>query len=275
MPASSALQVFGLEVLLLHPAMHLERADGGDQHHAVGRDAGLAALDVEEFLAAEVGAEARFGHDVIGELQGGRGRQHRVAAMGDVGEWAAMDEGGGAFQRLHEVRRQRILEQRGHRAMGLEIGGADRLAVAGIADDDVAEPVLEIVEIAGEAEDRHHLRRHRDVEAGLARIAVGDAAERAHDLAQRAVVHVHDAAPGDPPAVEAEAVAPIDVVVDQRGQQVMGRGDGVEIAGEMEVDVLHRDDLGIAAAGGAALHAERRARAKARAGTASPSCRCG
>src|SRR3546814_14745532 len=47
-----------------------------------------------------------------------------------------------------------------------------------------------------------------------------------------------------------------DVVVDQGRQQVVRRGDGVEVAGEVEVDVLHRHHLGVAAAGGAALHAE-------------------
>ena len=31
------LEVFLLEVVLLDAAMHLERADGGDQHHAIGR----------------------------------------------------------------------------------------------------------------------------------------------------------------------------------------------------------------------------------------------
>jgi hypothetical protein len=40
--------------------VHLERADGRDQHRAVGREPGLAALDVEKLLAAEVGAEAGF-----------------------------------------------------------------------------------------------------------------------------------------------------------------------------------------------------------------------
>ena len=54
----------------------------------------------------------------------------------------------------------------------------------------------------------------------------------------------------------AEPVAPVDVVVDHRGEQVVRRRDGVEVAGEVEVDVLHRHDLGIAAAGGAALDAE-------------------
>ena len=170
-----------------------------------------------------------------------------------------MDEGRRAFQRLHQVRRQRVLEQRRHRALRLEVGGAHRLAVAGIADDDVAEPLLEVVEIAGEAEDRHHLGRDRDVEAVLAREAVGDAAERRHDRAQRPVVHVDGATPGDAAAVEAERVAPIDVVVDQRREQIVRGADGVEVAGEMEVDVLHRHDLRVAAAGGAALHAEARA----------------
>ena len=39
--------------------------------------------------------------------------------------------------------------------------------------------------------------------------------------AQRAVVHVHDAAPGDAARVEAEGVAPVDVVVEHRRQQVV------------------------------------------------------
>ena len=100
------LEVLLLEVLLLDAAVHLERADGGDQHRAVGREPGLAALDVEELLAAEIGAEARLGHHVVAELERGRGRQHRVAAVRDVGERAAMDEGGRAFERLHQIGRR-------------------------------------------------------------------------------------------------------------------------------------------------------------------------
>ena len=250
------LEVFLLEVGLLHPTMHLERTDGGDQHHAVGRQTRLATLDVEEFLAAEIGAEAGFGDDVVGELERGGGRRHRVAAMRDVGERPAMDEGRRAFQRLHQVRRDRLLEQRRHGAVRLEILGEHRLAVAGIADDDFTEPLLQVVEIPGQAEDRHHFGGDRDVEAGLARIAVGDAAERTDYLAQRTVVHVHDAAPGDAARVDGERVAPIDVIVDQRRQQVMRRRYGVEVAGEVQIDVFHRNDLRVAAAGGAALHAE-------------------
>ncbi|MPN17470.1 hypothetical protein SDC9_164823 [bioreactor metagenome] len=49
------------------------------------------------------------------------------------------------------------------------------------------------------------------------------------------------------------------MVVQHGGQQVVGCADGVKIAGEVEVNVLHGDNLGVAAAGRAALNAEHRA----------------
>ena len=68
--------------------------------------------------------------------------------------------------------------------------GADRFAIARIGNDDIAESLFQIVEILGQAEDGHDFGCDRDVEPGFARITVGDSAEGADDLAQRAVVHV-------------------------------------------------------------------------------------
>src|SRR3990170_896455 len=64
------------------------------------------------------------------------------------------------------------------------------------------------------------------------------------------------AAPGDAADIDVERIAPIDMVVDHRREQIVGGADGMEIAGEMEVDVLHGHDLRVAAAGGAPLDAE-------------------
>ena len=86
-----------------------------------------------------------------------------------------------------------------------------------------------------------------------------DAAQAEHDVAERAVVHVEHALPHDAAGVEAQRVALKDVVVEHRGQQVVRGRDRVEVAGEVEVDVLHRHHLRMPAAGGAALHAEARA----------------
>ena len=49
------------------------------------------------------------------------------------------------------------------------------------------------------------------------------------------------------------------MVVQHGAEQVVCRGDRVHVAGEVQVDVLHRHDLRIAAAGRAALDAEHRA----------------
>ena len=51
----------------------------------------------------------------------------------------------------------------------------------------------------------------------------------------------------------------VDVVVHQRGQQVVRQRNGVEVAGEVQVDVFHGHHLGITAAGRATFHAKHRA----------------
>ena len=56
-----------------------------------------------------------------------------------------------------------------------------------------------------------------------------------------------------------ELVALVQMVVDHRRQQVVGRRDRVEVAGQVQVEQLHRDHLAVAAAGRAALDAEGRA----------------
>ena len=100
-----------------------------------------------------------------------------------------------------------------------------------------------------------------DVEAVLTRVAVAGSTERHDDVAQRAIVHVQHALPRDPAHVYAEFVAVVDMVVEQRREQIVGELDGVEVAGEVQIDVFHRHDLGVTAAGRPALHAEYRAQA--------------
>ena len=75
-------------------------------------------------------------------------------------------------------------------------------------------------------------------------------------MTQLTVVHIDNALPGDIAHVDVEKVALLDVVVDQGSHEVVGDADGVEVTGEVQVDVLHGDDLSVAAAGSAALDAE-------------------
>ena len=84
----------------------------------------------------------------------------------------------------------RVLEEQGHRARRLEIAGGHRLPVPGEADDDPADPGLEIGEIVRQGQDRHDLAAGHDDEAILAHRARVDPAQADHHRAQGAVVHV-------------------------------------------------------------------------------------
>ncbi len=114
----------------------------------------------------------------------------------------------------------------------------------------------EILQVACDGHDRHHLRGCRDVEPALPHVAVRAAAEPDRDVAERPVVDVDATPPADRERIDRERVAVQQVRLEDRRQQVVRGADGVDVAGEVEIQVLHRHDLRVAAAGGAALDPE-------------------
>ena len=75
-------------------------------------------------------------------------------------------------------------------------------------------------------------------------------------MAQGTVVDVQDPRPGDGALVDVELIAVVQVVVDHRRQEVVGGGDGVEVAGQVQVHPLGRQDAGVPGTSGSALDAE-------------------
>ena len=236
-----------------HSAVPFEGLGRSDEHHRGGGEARGAALDVEELFGAEVGTEARFRDGVVAELERGARGDDRVAAVGDVREGAPVHEGGVAFDRLHEVGLHGVLEERDEGARAAEFLHRAGRAVAAKADDDAVDAVAKVREVGRKAEDRHEFGGGRDVKARFGRNPVGGAAEARDDVAKHAVVHVHDAAPEDFAQFD---LALMTGVVDDGGEKVVRRRDRVEVPREVEVDRFHREDLAVAAARGAALHAE-------------------
>ena len=114
-------------------------------------------------------------------------------------------------------------------------------------------------QVVRQAQRGHHLGRRRDVEARLARHAKLAAAQAHDDPAQRAIVHVQHAFPHDRARVQAVGVAAVlQAVVDHRREEVVRLLDGVEIAGQVEIDQLPRHNLRAPGSARAALHAEDR-----------------
>ena len=160
------------------------------------------------------------------------------------------------LERLDQVRLDGVLEQSGASTLGLDVGNGDRLAGTAVSHDHATQALLQVVEAGGEAEHGHDLGSDGDVEAVLTGNAVTGGAEAVDHVAQLAVVHVDAAAPNDVVQVDVKLVALLDVVVKHRGDEVVRSTDGMEVAGEVQVDVLHGNDLGVTAASGTALDAE-------------------
>ena len=110
----------------------------------------------------------------------------------------------------------------------------------------------------GQGQHGHDLGADGDHELGLARDAVLTPTQADDHVAQGPVADVHDARPQDPVRVDAVRVLVVEAVVDERAGQVVRRPDGVHVTGQVQVEVLHRDDLAVAATGGPALDPEHR-----------------
>ena len=169
--------------------------------------------------------------------------------MRDVGERAAVDERRRPLARLHEVRADRVVEDRHQRPRHAHLAGEHGLAARGVADEDAVEPGAEVGAGVGQAEDGHDLARRRDVEPRLARHAALPGPPRPRTIFREARSFMSSAPLPDDVAGVERGVAEVEAVVDRRGEQVVRGGDRVEVAGELEVDRVRRLDPARPAAG--------------------------
>ena len=240
-------------------AVHLERAHRCHHDHRVRRKPRCAALDVQEFLRAEVRAEAGFRDGVLAHFERRAGGNYRIAAVGNIRKRSAVHERGRTFQCLHQIRLERVFEQRSHRAHRFEFRRGHRPVIVRVAHYNASQPRLEVLDGFRQAEHRHDLAGNGNVVAVFPRHAVGFAAQAVDNIPELPVVHIHAAPPRDLAGVNAQRVPLMDMVVQHGRQEVVGRADRVKVAGKVEVDVLHRHHLRVSAARGAAFDAEHRA----------------
>ena len=239
-----------------HAAVHFESLCGGHQHRECGLESGLSALDVVEFLRPQVGAESGFGDDVVGVREGHFCRHDRVAPVGDVGKGSAVHEGRRVFCGLHQVGFECIFEEHHDTARHAEIFHREGRTVESVTEENVLNASAQVGFVGRQTEDGHEFAGGGDVEARLRGDAVDRGAESGDDAAERTVVDVEHASPEYFFESEALGAMLVEVVVEQGRDHVVRGGDGVEVAGEVEIDLLHGQHLGVSAAGCSAFHAE-------------------
>ena len=92
----------------------------------------------------------------------------------------------------------------------------------------------------------------------VARGGLKSLTETDDDVAESAVVSVGNACEKDPARVDRKLVALLEMVIYHSREKIVSRGDSVEVAREMKVDVLHRNSLSVSAACRTALNTKYR-----------------
>ena len=180
--------------------------------------------------------------------------------MSDIRERTAVDNYRCVFQRLHQVRLDRILEDRGHCSCGTKISCCHRLLVhefsIGVTYDNFGKSLFEILQIFCQTESRHNLGCNGNIKAILAGCSVQLCSKSVDDIAELTVVHVDAAFPDNLSRVYIQRIALLNGVIYHSCKEVVCRADGVHITGKVKVDILHGNDLRIAAACCTALYTE-------------------
>src|SRR2546427_4285260 len=127
---SEGFEVLMGEGFLLHAAVVLERAHAHDEDRGVRSQSALAAHEVHELLATEIGAESGLRDDDVPETEGDPVRQDAAVPVRDVRERPAVDERGRALEGLHQVRHERVLQQDRGGSMHVQVAHAHRLFAA-------------------------------------------------------------------------------------------------------------------------------------------------
>src|SRR2546430_1934728 len=138
------LRILEAQLLPFGAAMVLQRADADDKDRGVGSESALAAYQIHELLRAEVRSEAGFRDDDVSEAQAEAVRKDRVVPVRDVRERPAMDEGGRPFERLDQVRHERVLQQDCRGAVHVKVSDLHGTLLAVERDDDPLEACLQV-----------------------------------------------------------------------------------------------------------------------------------
>ena len=128
-----------------YAAVHLQSLCGGYDDGEVGAEAALATENVVELLGAEVGSEARLGDGVVGVAERHACGKEGVAAVGNVGEGAAVHQGRRVFGGLHEVGLHGVEQERHDGAGHAEVAHGEGFAVVGVAQQNLLDAAAQVV----------------------------------------------------------------------------------------------------------------------------------
>ena len=230
-----SFQVFFIQFIFRNTSMVFQSSDSCYKNYRIRFQTCHATFDIQEFLCTQIRTKTGFRNRIIPQFHCHPGSGNRVASMGNIGKWTAMNKGRCCFQGLNQIRFEGIFQQGSHCSLCLKLSGCDRFVVIGITDNDPGKSLLEVIDIASQTKDCHDLTGHRDDKMILSDKSVSLAAKTDHDIPQCTVIHIFTSLPHYLFGIDAKLIALLDVIVEECRQQIVCSGDGMEVTGKVEV----------------------------------------
>ena len=247
--------VWLLDIFLSYTTMHLQRLEGNNENGEVWLQTCLAAFDVVELLCTEISTESCLCNGIVAILKSSSCSHDGIAAMSNVGKRTAMNKCWCTLCCLNQIWLQSIEKESYDTATYTHILYGKWLVVLGDAQEDIIDTATKIIDACCETHDSHDFRSRSDIEACLCLDAVL-IADTGDDAAETTVVYVHHAAPENLLQLETLCLVLETVVIQEGSNHVVGLCNGMEIASEMEINLIHRQNLGVTATCGTTLHAK-------------------
>ena len=249
--------VWLLDIFQSYTTMHLQRLEGNNENGEVWLQTCLAAFDVIEFLCTEICTESCLCNSIVAILKSSSCSHDGIAAMSNVGKRTAMNKCWCSLCCLNQIWLQSIEKESNDTATYTHILYGKWFVIFGDAQEDVIYTATKIIDACCKTHDSHDFRSRSDIETSLCLDAVL-IADTGDDAAETTVVYVHHATPENLLQLETLCLVLETVVIQEGSNHVVGLCNGMEIASEMEINLIHRQNLGVTATCSTTLHAEAR-----------------
>ena len=228
--------------------MHLQSTDSSYNNHCRRLQTSKAAFYIQEFLSTKVSTEACLSYHYICKFKSEFSCHDGVTAMGNIGERTAVNKSWCPFKSLYQIRLNGILKEQCQCTGYIQLISPNSTAITGICHHNLTKALLHVLQISGQTQNSHHFRGHSNIKASLTRNAMGLAPHAYYHMTESTVIQVQYTLPGDTANIDIQSITLLDMIVNNRRQQIVGCGNSVEITSEMKINILHRNHLGITTA---------------------------
>ena len=114
--------------------------------------------------------------------------------------------------------------------------------------------------IVSQTKNSHNLRRNRDDKVIFTYNPIHLVAKANNNISENTIIHIETSFPDNLSRINSKLIALLDMVVQKSCQEIVGGGNCMEITGKVQIQILHRHNLRVSAAGCTSLDSKARSK---------------